>query len=117
MTDRPPFEIDTDTSDPAFTVVSVGGEVDISTSDDFAARLTAAKAPGVPVVVDLSKVAFMDSSGLRCIHEAALDAAIVLVVPSTSVIARTARITGLDDIVPICDDLERARQQLRPPSH
>ncbi len=49
------------------TLVSVAGEVDLATAD----RLTAAgrdlPAGPTPVVLDLERVSFMDSSGMRCL--------------------------------------------------
>ena len=45
-------------------VVRVRGEVDLATAGDLATSIAAASADG-PLVIDLSGVSFMDSSGLR----------------------------------------------------
>jgi anti-sigma B factor antagonist len=45
------------------TVVDVGGEVDIETAPRMRAALAAAVDAGLPVVVDLGGVTFMDSFG------------------------------------------------------
>jgi len=45
------------------TTVEVGGEVDIETAPRMRAALAAAVDAGLPVVVDLGEVTFMDSFG------------------------------------------------------
>jgi anti-sigma B factor antagonist len=45
------------------TVVDIGGEVDIETAPRMRAALTAAVDAGLPVVVDLGEVTFIDSFG------------------------------------------------------
>jgi len=47
------------------------GELDMATADDLSQLLRAATANGEPVVLDLSAVTFMDSSGLRALLEGA----------------------------------------------
>lgn len=51
------------------TILTIEGEVDLATADDFATALTAARDAGLPVVVDLRDCPFMDSTGLqRLLH-------------------------------------------------
>jgi len=53
------------------TVVEVGGEVDIDTAPRMRAALEDAITTGMPIVVDLAEVTFMDSAGfgvLASIH-------------------------------------------------
>ncbi|MEA2302102.1 MAG: anti-sigma factor antagonist [Solirubrobacteraceae bacterium] len=45
-------------------VIAVTGELDLATVDDFAAAVEA-QLPDGPVLVDLSGLSFMDSSGVR----------------------------------------------------
>jgi anti-sigma B factor antagonist len=45
------------------TVVEVGGEIDVETAPRMRAALAAAVDAGLPVVVDLGAVTFMDSFG------------------------------------------------------
>jgi anti-sigma B factor antagonist len=45
------------------TVVDIGGEVDVETAPRMRAALDAAVGAGLPVVVDLGAVTFMDSFG------------------------------------------------------
>ena len=51
-------------------VVTVTGEIDLSTGDALAFALTDACASGLDTVVDLSQVEFMDATGLRHLEHA-----------------------------------------------
>jgi stage II sporulation protein AA (anti-sigma F factor antagonist) len=99
------LRVDTDTSD-ARVRVAVAGEVDPATAPRLEAALDAAVATGRQVVVDLSEVSFMDSSGLRVLLAACQPADdprdIVLANPSPTV-KRLLEITGLDAQLPIED--------------
>jgi anti-sigma B factor antagonist len=48
------------------THIAVSGEIDISSADRFAAAIDA-QLPSGPVVLDLSAVSFIDSSGIRAL--------------------------------------------------
>lgn len=51
------------------TVLTIEGEVDLATADDFAVALASARETALPVVVDLRECPFMDSTGLqRLLH-------------------------------------------------
>jgi anti-sigma B factor antagonist len=56
------------------TVLAVHGELDLATVDDVRARLDALQAERRPVVLDLDGLAFMDSTGIRLVLQAAQDA-------------------------------------------
>lgn len=47
------------------SVVSVRGSIDISTTGELEVAMRAAEAQPAPVIVDLTEVDFIDSSGLR----------------------------------------------------
>jgi anti-anti-sigma factor len=47
------------------------GELDMATAEDLSELLKTAAAKDDPIVLDLSEVSFMDSSGLRALLEAA----------------------------------------------
>lgn len=52
-------------NDPGYSIVAVSGDVDISTSPDLRAALAAVLAAGArAIVVDMSRVRFIDSTGL-----------------------------------------------------
>ena len=84
-------------------VVAVSGEVDIYTSPQLKAALTGPEPEGCArVVVDLSGVGFIDSSGLgvlvgalRRAREADVE---LLLVSSQPMFERILRITGLDAV-------------------
>lgn len=65
------------------------GELDMATADDLSQLLRAAAADGGPVLLDLSGISFMDSSGLRVLLEAAElirgSGSLVIVHPSAQV--------------------------------
>jgi anti-anti-sigma factor len=67
-----PFTIDVEEATPRSVVVSVRGEIDISSSPALSRRLEAldGEAP-FRVVVDLSRLTFIDSSGIRALILAA----------------------------------------------
>ena len=68
--DRPPFDVSS-RQDEGGLFLAVRGEIDMATGDEFRAELLAAVAGGGRVVVDLSGIAFMDSTGLGVIIDAA----------------------------------------------
>jgi anti-sigma B factor antagonist len=61
----PPFTLTTSRNADQ-TVLSVSGEIDIATVDEFAAAAREQLATG-PVLLDLHDLSFMDSSGLRAL--------------------------------------------------
>ena len=65
-----PFAVGSRQAD-GVTVVDVGGEVDVETAPRMRAALAAAVDAGLPVVVDLGEVTFMDSfgSGVAAAHQ------------------------------------------------
>ena len=82
------------------SVVVVRGEVDRATSPAFAAALDTALRQASSLCVDLADVTFVDSGGLRALHDAylrlgQLPEAITLVDPSAGV-RRALHLAGLD---------------------
>jgi anti-sigma B factor antagonist len=82
------------------TVVVVGGEIDLATRDQL--RECLAPLHG-NVVVDLSAVTFLDSSGIATIVAQATrladEGATLYLRRANAVVARVLRITGLDDLL------------------
>jgi anti-sigma B factor antagonist len=79
-------------------VFTLSGELDVTTADGLADRLTGP--PGALVVLDLSGLTFMDSSGIGAIHAARRltiknGGTLVVSRPSAQV-HRVLEITGLD---------------------
>jgi anti-sigma B factor antagonist len=95
------------------SIVAVEGEVDIATAGELDAALSAEIAGGRhDLVVDLSQVSFLDSTGLGVLIKALkrtreADGSLAVVTDSQRVL-KVFRITGLDSVVPLFPTLEAA---------
>jgi len=88
-------------TEPRAGVVGLHGEIDVHSAPTFAARFDILPAGTDDIVIDMTEVTFMDSSGLRVlldVHQRAADASrgLVLLRPSDSVM-RLLVISGLGD--------------------
>jgi anti-anti-sigma factor len=72
MSDAPTeeFRIEEDRRDGT-VVLRLHGELDLASADAVALRLDTLAATGDPVVLDVDRLSFMDSSGLRVVLQAA----------------------------------------------
>jgi anti-anti-sigma factor len=72
MSDRPAeeFRIEEDRSDTT-VVLRLSGELDLASADAVSQRLDAFAATGEAVLLDVDRLSFMDSSGLRVVLQAA----------------------------------------------
>ena len=89
------------------STIALEGEIDAHTAPDLAARYVELSPGDGDIVIDMSKVDFMDSSGLRVIielHQRAEQASrrLVLRAPSHSV-ARLIEVSGLNGHLHISD--------------
>lgn len=93
-------------------VVSVGGEIDLSTAPAFAAAIAGALDDDPPVlVIELSEVSFMASVGLRILaatHEKASKSAQVAIVANNPATNRPMQLTGLDKVMALYPTLDAA---------
>ena len=95
------------------TVVSAAGELDVYTAPDLEERLAALVAEDkVSLVVDLTDVAFMDSTGLGLLIKTLKwtrekDGRLDVVVGNDKVM-KVFRITKLDGAIPLHEDLAAA---------
>lgn len=101
-----PFSVALHALDQQVTVVA-SGEIDVATASEFEACIDEALTTGAPVLIDLSAVTFVDSTGLRVIVGAAersrgADGSLRLLDPSSTVM-RTLTVTHLDDVVGIVE--------------
>jgi anti-sigma B factor antagonist len=95
------------------TVVTVSGEIDLATQGQLRGQLNDLVVAGeVDLVLDLSGVTFVDSTGLgaligtrRRVH--AFHGSLALVIPDESVM-KVFTITGLEKVFDIHDNLEAA---------
>jgi anti-anti-sigma factor len=90
-------------------IVSVRGDVDLSTSERFGALLQRlACEPGGAIVVDLTECVFIDSSGLAAILHAAGRRDSFCVVSGNGPPADVLRMTGIYQTVPVYETLQEA---------
>jgi anti-sigma B factor antagonist len=101
------------TSQGLCAVVRVEGEIDLDSAGELSeAALAAMQEIGPSLVLDLSGVTFMDSTGLKvllAVHKRAELAGgrLVLAAPTRSV-NRVVSITGFDQTFAVCEDVESA---------
>ncbi len=91
---------------PDGTSVSLAGEIDIAARDEVVAALASAVAGTAgTVVVDLSAVTFMDSTGIGCLARAGRDLQAggrrLLLARPTAVVRRVLEIAG---VAHLCDE-------------
>lgn len=94
------------------TVVTIHGEIDAHTADQVRSAVDAAISPGTQLVVDLSRVTFMDSTGLGVFvtalkHLRENEGSLDLIITSPRVM-KVFELTGLDVVIPIHEDREAA---------
>jgi anti-sigma B factor antagonist len=102
---EPTFDIST-TDEGRAVVVTVHGEIDLSTHDQLAAALHRAVAPPArQIVVDLSDVGFLDSSGIRTLvigwRQAEGQGMSFALRKPRPVVLKVLRLTGVDQALAI----------------
>ena len=102
-----PFQIVVE-RDGTVAVLRLTGEMDISCEDAFAATVRTCIHDGArDVLVDLSGLTFIDSSGLRMLIElwdrSRDDGVDLSMLQGTGQVRRTMEIAGLDRLLPILD--------------
>jgi anti-sigma B factor antagonist len=105
MSDRPQFAVETEHLTDGRVLVVVRGEVDLFTAPQLHEALDGLDAGAREVVVDLSEVAFIDSTGLGVLIGVAkklqsASGALAIVCPAEK-IRRIFQITGLDQVLAI----------------
>jgi anti-sigma B factor antagonist len=93
-------------------VVSVGGEIDLSTAPAFEEAITEAleHSPSV-LAIELSAVTFMASVGLRILaatNERVGEITRIAIVADNAAASRPIQLTGLDSVVPLYPSLDAA---------
>jgi anti-sigma B factor antagonist len=107
-------ELDLSTSrEGPCAVVRVGGELDPGSAGELSeAALKAMQEIGPSLVLDLSGVTFMDSTGLKvllAVHQRAqLAGGRLVLAGATRSVRRVVDITGLDETFEIRDDIDAA---------
>jgi anti-sigma B factor antagonist len=95
-------------------VIEVDGELDCQTAPELAEALQHATTDGRPVVVDLSRLRFIDSSGLHILMSGAdsENGRRIVVCPPGNV-ARVLSIVRADAAMSVYEDLEKALEGVR----
>jgi anti-sigma B factor antagonist len=88
-------------------LVRATGEIDMSTVDVLERELTTAREEGSSVLIDLSGVTFMDSTGLHLLLEASHRSATsdwgFFVVRLSSAVQRLIEVSGTGDLIMVID--------------
>lgn len=107
--DIPTFGLDVRTEDER-TLIVAQGELDLASAPHLEDRVLAElRGGGLPIVLDLRELTFMDSTGVRAIvsaHQVAAEtgAQLVLVRPrADSAARRVIEISGIDDALGLVD--------------
>jgi anti-anti-sigma factor len=114
-TEMPPeFVVGADAVGGAYVVKPVG-ELDLGTVDELRATLAARPDTCHRLVLDLTRLTFFDTSGMRLVVETLQEArrtgiSLVLVRGSEDV-QRLFALAGMDDRLPFVDDLDEALAQ------
>ena len=96
----------------AVQVVAVGGEIDVHTAPQVDEALEAVAGPGAAIVADLSKVEFIDSTGLsvlvRALARSRDEDGTLAVVATSERVTKVLRLTGLDAVLAVYDSVDAA---------
>lgn len=111
MDETTPFTIRNERGPAGQTVLAVAGDLDLATSEQLRGHLNSAPA-GEVVVLDLKKVEFCDSAGLRVLLDAELRTRVGggqlrLAAPSPALV-RLFELTGVDGFVRVFATIEDA---------
>ena len=104
-------------TDERTRIVAVSGEVDSSNAQDFRMQV---EALGPRVVLDLSGLTFMDSSGATALLAAwktfeADGRTLIIVVPSGTSVHEILKLLSLTDTLPLAESRDAARERLATP--
>ncbi len=102
------------TDDPQVVVLALKGELDLTNASELGEKLESAVAISNSLVLDLTRLAFIDSAALHVLFRTARELGrerFGLVIEPASVIARTLEIVGLSEMATVgrsVDDLAAA---------
>jgi anti-anti-sigma factor len=102
-----------DESGPAY--IAVSGELDLTNADDLAERLGELANGDRPLVLDLSRVVFIDSAAIHRLFRIARDRSpgtLAFVVEPTAPVAATLEIVGFGQVATVAASLAEARANL-----
>jgi anti-sigma B factor antagonist len=99
MADTDPVVGSPTTNDADEHVVRLVGELDVANADRLREVLAAITQPSPRIVVELSELSFMDSSGLGVLLEQHRRGATVVLRNPSPIIRRVVEATGLTDVL------------------
>src|SRR3954453_14655747 len=90
-------------------IVHVAGELDLATAPELEEGLHGLEREGARIVLDLSQLRFIDSTGLRLAviehHRATMDGFEFAIAGATGPVLEILRLTGLDIELPVAPDV------------
>lgn len=102
---------------PGHVLVTVSGEIDITTAGQLRGRLAGPARSGRQVIVDFSRVSFIDAAGAGVLAGAAARAAArggsLQLAAASWQVRRVLALTGLDRSIPLSATVAEARAALR----
>lgn len=116
MTDQhvPPFAVRVE-QDGDCEVLHVTGEVDMAVADQFQRAIVAAE-PGRNLIIDMSELSFMDSSGARAVvvasrvRQASGTSVSLVSPPGDTRVRRVLDLLHMTQAVPVHDDYDEAAE-------
>jgi anti-anti-sigma factor len=104
--------------DDGIMVASISGEVDVSNAPDIASAFEEMSDVPLGMVVDLTGLVYLDSSGISFLHDLASRmrerwSRLIVVSPPSSPPRRVLELTALDTHTLILDELDPAIEALR----
>ena len=114
------FDISSERRDGGVVVITIAGELELRAGADLKSRLSDAVDSGArTIVVDMSAVTFIDSTGLGALvgglkRVRAVDGELALVCVDRSIV-RIFEITGLDRVFPLHETLADALSHVQLP--
>lgn len=104
--------------EPGVAIVVVRGDVDLSNADDVGRAVTGAfdDLGGDAGVLDFRDVSYIDSQGLRILHQLAVRLSsqgerLTVVAPERTVAGDVIRLTGMDRYVTVVDEVPPAERR------
>jgi anti-anti-sigma factor len=112
-----PFEIAVSSAEGEVKVVALRGELDFADAPSLGRMLDELRADGArEVVIDLSELTFIDSSGISALVGAARavssDGGTLVVASPTPHVRRVFEIVNLSELVPVEEGLDGALQRI-----
>jgi anti-sigma B factor antagonist len=103
---------------PRYVLVTVSGEIDIATAGQLRDRLADPAGGGQQVIIDFSRVSFIDAAGIGVLADAAARAAArggsLQLATASRQVRRVLLLTGLDRSIPLAATVAEAQAWLRP---